>query len=56
MKEQAALGDERQKIINDMIVGARTIKSYGWENHFINKVSAVRIQQQAKLIRMGVLG
>jgi ABC-type multidrug transport system fused ATPase/permease subunit len=37
MKESVC-NDERQKMVNDMIIGARTIKSYGWENHYITKI------------------
>lgn len=36
--KESAVNDERQKLVNDMVVGARTIKSYGWEKHYINKV------------------
>jgi hypothetical protein len=34
--------DKRQQLVNDMYVGGRTIKSYGWENHYINKIKAAR--------------
>ena len=34
--------DGRMKLINDMVVGARTIKSYAWENHFYNKIKDQR--------------
>lgn len=34
----AFYSDGRMKLINDMVIGARTIKSYGWENHFFNKI------------------
>ena len=27
--------DERLKLVNDMVVGVRTLKSYGWENHYL---------------------
>ena len=44
MKE-SKYNDERQKLVNDMVVGARTLKSYGWENHYIDKIEAVRKDQ-----------
>lgn len=28
-----------------MIVGSRTIKAYGWENHYIDKIKSVRALQ-----------
>lgn len=37
--------DERQKLVNDMFVGGRTIKSYGWENHYLEKIRAARGHQ-----------
>lgn len=36
------LSDGRMKLINDMVSGARTIKSYAWENHFFKKISELR--------------
>ena len=36
--KESVCNDERQKLVNDMIIGARTIKSYGWENHYISKI------------------
>jgi hypothetical protein len=38
-----------------MIIGARTIKSYGWENHFIAKACAARTKQTQKLIWFNIL-
>jgi len=36
------LNDQRMKLVNDMIVGIRTIKSYAWENHYLNKILEIR--------------
>jgi ABC-type multidrug transport system fused ATPase/permease subunit len=36
--KESVCNDERQKLVNDMIIGARTIKSYAWENHYISKI------------------
>jgi ABC-type multidrug transport system fused ATPase/permease subunit len=44
-KKEALHGDERMKLVSDMVVGARTIKSYGWENHFLNKIKKERDEQ-----------
>jgi len=33
---ESKINDERLKLVNDMVVGSRTIKCYGWENHYIN--------------------
>jgi len=32
--KEAVHNDERQKLVNDMVVGARTIKCYAWENFY----------------------
>jgi hypothetical protein len=29
--EESGINDERLKLVNDMVVGCRTIKCYGWE-------------------------
>jgi ABC-type multidrug transport system fused ATPase/permease subunit len=44
MKE-AVHNDTRQKLVNDLINGSRTIKSYGWENHYIERISDARSKQ-----------
>ena len=38
----SALNDERLKLVTDMVVGIRTLKSYGWENHYLQKITTVR--------------
>ena len=35
---QSRLNDERLKVVNDIVVGCKTIKCYGWENHYTTKV------------------
>ena len=32
---EAHCNDERMKLVNDLISGIRTIKSYAWENHYL---------------------
>ena len=39
-----------------MVVGARTIKSYGWENHYIQKIRNARLNQRALLFWQGMIG
>lgn len=33
------------KLVSDMVSGIRTIKSYGWENHYQTKIDSVRNKQ-----------
>ena len=40
--QESLCNDERQKLVNDMIVGARTIKCYGWEPHYLKKIQDAR--------------
>jgi len=44
-RNEAALTDQRLKYVNDMVVGARTIKCYGWESHYLKKVKETRQKQ-----------
>ena len=39
---ESSYNDERQRLVTDMIVGARTIKAYGWENHYMDKIRNAR--------------
>jgi ATP-binding cassette, subfamily C (CFTR/MRP), member 1 len=39
---ESALTDERLKFVNDVITGARNIKCYGWETHYLDKIKAIR--------------
>jgi len=40
--KESQYNDERQKLVTDMVVGARTIKAYAWENHYFDKIKAAR--------------
>ena len=40
--KDSAINDERLKLVNDMVVGVRTIKSYGWEKHYIEDLKSIR--------------
>ena len=39
-----------------MVVGARTIKSYGWENHYIRKILDARISLRFYVFWQGIIG
>ena len=39
---ESAINDDRLKLVNDLVVGSRTIKCYGWENHYISKINSIR--------------
>ena len=41
MKE-SGINDDRLKLVNDLVVGARVIKCYGWEHHYTEKIDEVR--------------
>jgi hypothetical protein len=40
------------KMVNDMVIGARTLKCYTWETYFLNKIIGVRAKhiKQLKLL------
>ena len=48
--------DERMKLVNDMVTGIRTIKSYAWENHYSEKVRAQRSLQVKKIFWLNMVG
>ena len=52
---ESAYNDVRQKLIADMVMGARTIKAYGWEKHYMDKVISARRSQVHYVFRNGGL-
>ena len=34
--------DDRMKLVSDVVQGVRTIKCYGWEKHYIDRIKEVR--------------
>mmetsp|Transcript_1952 Transcript_1952/g.2859 ORF Transcript_1952/g.2859 Transcript_1952/m.2859 type:complete len:151 (-) Transcript_1952:2932-3384(-) len=42
---EGAKSDERIKLMNDIIVGCRTIKCFGWEHHYEERISQIRQAQ-----------
>ena len=51
----SSCNEERLKLVNDMVLGVRTLKSYGWENHYLQKISAVRSRQTTWLYILNFL-
>lgn len=39
MKNEAKYIDKRVKLVTDMVAGIRTIKAYGWEEAYAEKVN-----------------
>ncbi len=57
LKEQESLlNDQRMKLVNDMVVGIRTIKSYAWENHYLAKIVEIRNKQTNIILRYNMVG
>ena len=54
--KEAGYNDERIKLVNDMVVGARTIKCYAWEKFYIDKISAARNMQEKYVFWQGFVG
>ena len=54
--QDSGLADQRLGLVNDMVVGVRTLKSYGWENHYLDKIVSVRKRQQFYLFIINGLG
>jgi len=43
------------KLINDLVAGIRTIKSYAWENHYIKKIIQVRKTQHVTIFKHNIM-
>lgn len=41
-EKESILSDQRMKLVNDLVTGIRTIKSYAWENHYLKKIRLLR--------------
>ena len=46
---ESRITDSRVKMINDIVVGVRTIKCDGWEDHYLDRLRKVR-QRQVPII------
>jgi len=52
---QSGKNDQRMKLVNDMVTGIRTIKSYGWENHYLSKILKIRKEQEVSVFKMNII-
>jgi ABC-type multidrug transport system fused ATPase/permease subunit len=55
-QKESILNDQRMKLVNDMVVGIRTIKSYAWENHYLAKIVEIRTKQTNIILRYNMVG
>ena len=54
--KESGCNDTRQKLVSDMINGARTIKCYGWENHYLRKIREARMSQVFYVFWQSIIG
>lgn len=54
--EEGQANDVRVKLISDMITGIRTIKSYGWEKNYMEKINDARSKQHTLVWWTNFLG
>ena len=52
---ESHINDNRLKLINDLVVGSRTIKCYGWENHYIDKIGKHRRKQMGHVLKLNAV-
>ena len=52
---ESGINDERLKLVNDLVVGCRTIKCYGWENHYIERIYQLRKQQMKSVMKFNIV-
>jgi len=50
--QEGMQNDQRIKLVSDMVNGIRTIKSYGWENHYKQKIEEARSKQTTFIWRV----
>lgn len=53
--KKSAFNDQRLKLVDDMIVGCRTIKCYGWEKHFMEKMQEIRSNQLTTIMKLNII-
>jgi ATP-binding cassette subfamily C (CFTR/MRP) protein 1 len=49
------MADDIMRLVNDMVTGIRTIKCYGWEQHYINKINEFRDKQLKILVKINII-
>ena len=52
---ESGINDERLKLVNDLVVGSRTIKCFGWENFYIDRINEIRKKQMRTVIKVQVI-
>lgn len=50
---ESGINDERLKLVNDLVVGSRTIKCYGWEDYYTSMIEETR-KRQMKVVFEGL--
>ena len=53
--KDSGLTDERLRLVGDLVGGARTIKCYGWEEKYVDKIKHIRDKQTCNLIKFNML-
>jgi hypothetical protein len=51
----SGLTDDRLKLVGDLVGGARTIKCYGWEEKYVDKIKVIRDKQTCNLMKFNML-
>ena len=51
-REQMELTDERVSVLNDVLVGIRAAKLFGWERQFIERIGGIRKRETDRLRRL----
>jgi len=53
---ESKVTDKRIKLVSDIVEGIRTIKCYGWENHYLEKIQKVRDSQKSTIFKYLLVG
>jgi ABC-type bacteriocin/lantibiotic exporter with double-glycine peptidase domain len=53
---EGAANDQRMKLVNDLVAGIRTIKSYAWEGYYLKKIVEARAKQLKYVFRLNIIG
>ena len=53
--QESLVNDERLQLINDLVVGCRTIKCYAWEKHYTDKIDLLRSKQMSLVTKVNII-
>lgn len=53
--QEGICNDERMKLVGDMVAGIRTIKTYGWEEHYLAKIKEQRGKQLRLIYKINII-